>query len=914
MVVNTNLNLTRYNVTYEYGLAPIAPVGVNALKWQAQYEAQQRAARSQPSQPVVLGEAVAYIPPTPAYTPPADVMTGQSIDPSRLRDLSTGQSVDVSRIQPAQNINPFYGAVVSPIYNPAQYQPQQAQGPAPAPVEYQPQQAQPAPAPVALPQSIDYNRVLSQANITLPQQITPTPMQTLQQTQSLTPSEAAMTLGYRPVKYTVTDQTGAVVDVYKKVEFGSIGYDPYWERAAPLREVGAFAVGYSGLGMTGEIATKLREGKMRVETGAPVFTVIGEVGVDIAKTNIPFVSSVYQSGKQFKAGNIVGGIESIPIMGSARKSTIAFSQGKPLTGTLAAIGTGIEVAGVVGLVYMAAKHSPIVVERLTIAKPIDLGTLTMREAGRIEILEGYPAKAGMIPKIKTMGELTTTIHIVGLKVGHLGLPLAGKTQRGYNIGTPDIKPEFDVMPKGSTIQIGGPLQTATIQSLVTRIPTEPGTPVAIPRFRALLKDIGKEQSAFIGKLPAVTERLPESGVIVVLDIGKKYDGVVFGSFARGAQLAKKFTVKGETLGLNKIPRDIEVEFGGAGEDFLQKVTAETVRALKQRGFIVREIKDIPFAIERKIGKTWEKVVEYKGKNQIIDNEMVSEYVVGFKKVLPRIRLEYGKEGKISATRLAEELRGVSQGVLRLQRTESGTAKIYPVPKRLKDIGSISVTARTFYEGKPKAGRLAKIEDVEALYPEKLVREQMKRAIAGPVRVKMVSFERGAKSPSIISITKVSSVSPPSTAQRGYNIISPSLSKTISKSASPSPSQSYSISKSTSQSKSISVSPSMSILRSVSQSPSISKSISFTPKSPSRSISQSISGYLSPSPSYGGGYGGGMLPISGATFGIPKVLKSPMAPRRYTPSLIGILSGKTISSRNIPKILTGSETRYPVRRR
>ena len=133
----------------------------------------------------------------------------------------------------------------------------------------------------------------------------------------------------------------------------------------------------------------------------------------------------------------------------------------------------------------------------------------------------------------------------------------------------------------------------------------------------------------------------------------------------------------------------------------------------------------PYTIEAKVNGKYEKVAEFKGGDSVIEFEEVPEYVVGLKKVGKPLKVK-----GIKATKLSEELRGVTQGILRVRKSE-GLIDIYPSPKRLKDIGSVSVSARTLEMSKPSAKLRRDIESFEKLFPDELVKEQVKKISTEP---------------------------------------------------------------------------------------------------------------------------------------------------------------------------------------
>lgn len=458
-----------------------------------------------------------------------------------------------------------------------------------------------------------------------------------------------------------------------------------------------------------------------------------------------------------------------------------------------------------------------------------------------------PTKTGKEPiKVKLFGLETTKGGglIFGTKIPTVELK-GWQKLIPYRLGVPDILGTLKEMPSGKDVKLGSALETKAIQEALQKGTEKEITTRAkeiIKPFQYVLGKTMETKSGFINEahLTEATERLPEQGVNVFLKLGKEHNGILFGSKSRAFQLAQEYNIGGETFKLIKVPRDVELRFDKLKEDELSKVTQIAINKLKSLGTVeqggtkfelgtAREIKDTPNAIEAKINGVWEKVAELKGKEQSPIEEQVPEYVVGLKKVGTPFKT---KEGTM-ATTLAEEARGVSQGVLRLKiDKDTGLLDIYPSPKRVKDIGSVSVTLRSLAESKKlpsaKAAIYKRIEKIESLFPEKLVREQVQKVLTEPERVVIADFSKT-----------------PSKEYRGYgvplsslSVITPSIS-TISISPSKSVSLGISPSPRISPSRSPYLSPSPSLIPSPSRSPSIS---------PSRSVSPSISPSISPSPS------------------------------------------------------------------
>ena len=504
---------------------------------------------------------------------------------------------------------------------------------------------------------------------------------------------------------------------------------------------------------------------------------------------------------------------------------------------------------------------------------------------------------------------TAEIKVFGIAAGTRALPLVTRTPRGLKLGRVDISPELTQLKPGADIKIGGPLETALIKRGLEKAPgtTKVGLEAIAPARRILIKT-RRTRAKAIG-LPTQTERLGPKATKIVLGIAKEEQAVVFGSFARKAQ---------DPAG--RLPRDIDIRVDKATGPDIQRITETTLGRLRRGGEVVRLRGDTPGVIEVKRGKVFEKAVEFKGKEPLIEGEKVPEQILGLQKV--------GKPIKVADqqfTSLSEELRGVTQGVIRVKKTPEGRLTIGPPPKRVKDIGSLLQTGKTLAGARLVRSKLLEkdIFKLEELFgrkktispPETLVR----LADFGPSRRPRVGGGRIAVSP----VSPVSKVSP----RAGISPVSPRPSPRPSPSISISPRISPSVSPVRSVSPSISPSPRPSISPVISPSPSkspIGKSISPFPSpsprpSPSISISPrpslSISPSISPGPSISP-----TLPISPGFFLplprrrilrpiIPKPRKERKRRFRGTPSLSVVLSG--VGTQLTRGQISGKETVNPL---
>ena len=456
-----------------------------------------------------------------------------------------------------------------------------------------------------------------------------------------------------------------------------------------------------------------------------------------------------------------------------------------------------------------------------------------------------------------------------------------------NVGTPSLEKELLKISEGTEIKVSTALETKAFKKTLSNLKKEQVVDLkrvteGLPTQQSILRKTKGVKSKFITEFPKTTERLPDVGVKELLKLGKEEQGVLFGSFSRAGQLAKEYKIGEEMFVLNKVPRDIEFRFDLAGQKELQRITESGVKRLKDVGIKAREIKDTPFAIEaRQPSGIFEKVAEFKGKENVLEGESVPEYVLGIQKVGKPFKLK-----GIITTKLEEELRGVTQGVARIRKTD-GLIDVIPSPKRMKDIGSVVVSARTLQMSKKifKNSLLKDIEKFESLYPKALVMEQLK---SPNLKVLLADFSQTGTSFKSLTLGSGTKILTPEISkldkkqydsyEEYYKNIERNAEYNYSKSISTSPkvrSPSFSISVSDSISKSISP-------KIKSPSPSISPyKISSPSLSVSRIISRSFSTSKSPSPSYS------PYPYKIPTYKTPPVKSPSFTPAQQSRSMASI---------------------------
>jgi hypothetical protein len=459
------------------------------------------------------------------------------------------------------------------------------------------------------------------------------------------------------------------------------------------------------------------------------------------------------------------------------------------------------------------------------------------------------------------------------------------TPEGLQRGAPYVTEPLKNMPLTSEIKVGSALEATTLQKSFKALGTEPQARLAggstirtqelIPTSQMMMSKTLNTQSKFIDEslLTAPTARMGSKGVGVILDTAMEYKGQLAGSGSRRFQMNPDMTASyGEPMKISKVPNDLDVHIDYMSEEAIGKnVLPGVFTKLKSIGSetfdvngemktvdyrTVRATADKPNAFEAKVNGKYEKLTEFLGKDSNLGGEAVPEYVAGIPKVGSPLNTKMG----LSTTRLNEELRGVTQGVLRVKMTNVGgkrTLDIFPPEKRMKDIGSVSLTARNLEMSGAKIG--PEIARFESMYPKELVRSQVESALSTKEILADFSLKPSKASLGRGSLSAMSGYGYKSMAYRSVKGVnsefSGGLSRSLSKSASPFSPGSYSPSMS-SRSMSLgsrSASPSTSPLsRSFSSGSYSSRSFSASVSSGSFSSSpytspspQSVSPYTSP---------------------------------------------------------------------
>lgn len=310
-------------------------------------------------------------------------------------------------------------------------------------------------------------------------------------------------------------------------------------------------------------------------------------------------------------------------------------------------------------------------------------------------------------EIPQEGGKAASVTSVGVRSGSRSVTAGSRvvTSEGatYTAGRPDLATVLERIPENSDVKIGGPLQTSAIDRSL-RETTSPVTPRAqevIPVAQRIIRRTQATKAPLPESTILSTERLPPEGVQAILGIAKQEGATVFGSLSR-RQTSASFPT----------PRDIDVRLVDASPETVSRVTQQSIKELEARGLQARERPDTPGAIEvRQADGTFEKAVEFKGKNLVPGEDAVPEEILGFRKEGTPVSI-----GGQQFTSLNEELRGVTQGVVRVRKVD-GTLDISPPPKRAKDVGSLVTSAEVLKDSQlvERPGLAKDIQRIRELY-------------------------------------------------------------------------------------------------------------------------------------------------------------------------------------------------------
>lgn len=359
------------------------------------------------------------------------------------------------------------------------------------------------------------------------------------------------------------------------------------------------------------------------------------------------------------------------------------------------------------------------------------GIKTTFVKSRFEV--GYKTPSGTRALIFTKGgaEVTTTAvaippppTVLSLELGSRALILGGVGARGIFLGTPSIAPQLEALPPGQEIKPGTPTETQILQKALQELPEDVVTArgqQAIPLARSIIRKTRTTQSRYMRDLPRATKRLDEKGVNIIRDLAQEKEAVIFGSFSRKAQ----------TIEPGELAKDIDVRLIGATPEQIKAVQQEAIRRLRAAGYDTKAGKEASVLVRQPSGE-YAKAVEFRGEFGI-EGEDVPPQVLGVEKFGKPITIE-GQQ----VTTLAEELRGVTQGVIRIRKTNgAGQIDIYPPERRIKDIPELFISAETLAKSKliPRPQLKKDIERLRALFPE------VEDISATEVKIKMADFSR-----------------------------------------------------------------------------------------------------------------------------------------------------------------------------
>ena len=737
--------------------------------------------------------------------------------------------------------------------------------------------------------------------------IKPPAMQTLQQTWTPPIRETssiyspAAVLGTKITTIRKTDKEGKVIDVRKVVDFGFVN-DPYRE-ASEIKIVTKETLNaLSGASMMQSIMPKTKLAREQIKSGAEPLKVVSETLADIGKTNIPFLSQGYQALKyQIKEGDTLKALSVLPVSGSVKTIlTTSSTESEKLSSGLM---LPLEIAGTAGITYGVLKSSPIKlnIEKIELPATKTISEISWKEAKNLKVTLETTKKEGILPKIESV---ETPKKTVGRYIT-IDRPPKSSFIIGYTEGQGITKgvPKVDISKFTEPIQLDTAAKTKLIEKNlptyaeehITKIKAEieskkiPGItaePETINLIRKVIsktkKSPGFMQEKFFRDVEAF--KYGREGVTDVLKFGKKYGGYEYGSSAaKGQEPIGKNLIKAqrrtgytaEELTLKK-PSDIDQMFPKkTTAELSAPVRNELLPALKSRGNPFKISKENPLLIETKGKKLPAHAVDIHAMDSMdLQTPKIGEKFMGLD-LVQRLRKQEGYE----VQRLSEQGLRRTSSTLTLRTIDVkgvGKVKIFsPEFHRVKDVQELFPTQKILISSKrnPSREAMMALKRLESKYPESILKG------------------RTPKTPDI-------EIQSPSRSIRGYHPKSMGISISPKVSLKPS---------------SFSISPSLR--------PSVSPKISPSPRpspSPSFSISPSPRPSPSPSPSpypsgggYGFGYGSPLSPSSSMMFESPRPKKPSKTKRAYTPSLIGIFSGRTIKKSMIPKTLSGVETRLPV---
>ena len=297
--------------------------------------------------------------------------------------------------------------------------------------------------------------------------------------------------------------------------------------------------------------------------------------------------------------------------------------------------------------------------------------------------------------------------VLALEFGARAFIIGAVRGRELIFGVPSVAPEIATLPLGVEIKPGTPTETQILQKALQELPKDVVTVrgrEAIPLARSIIMKTRTTQSRYMRDLPRATKRLDEKGVNIIRDLAKEKEAIIFGSFSRKAQLIEP----------GELAKDIDVRLVGATPEEIKSIQLEAIRRLQVAGFDAKAGKEASILVRQPTGE-YAKAVEFRGEFGI-EGEDVPPQVLGVDKFGKPITIEGQR-----VTALAEELRGVTQGVVRIRKVSNGIGliDIYPPEKRIKDIPELFISAETLAKSKfvPSKKLEQDIERLRTLFPE-----------------------------------------------------------------------------------------------------------------------------------------------------------------------------------------------------
>ncbi len=259
-----------------------------------------------------------------------------------------------------------------------------------------------------------------------------------------------------------------------------------------------------------------------------------------------------------------------------------------------------------------------------------------------------PKDFSLVPK----GITALTFEFLGR-----GEVVGAKVDGDITLGAPDVTNELVNLAAGQEVKPGSLAETLILKKSLAKIPEDLITirgREALPVARDILFRTKKTESRFISELPKETKRLPKEGVAIVRDVAETEGAVIFGSFARKAQLQVPSVVD--------VPKDIDVRIPGASKEKIEEVRFLVLEQFRMVGLKAKPGKEASILVQQPSG-AFAKAVEFRSEAVLGVGEDVPAEVLGITK--------FGKPITIKEKRV--EIKGIDIDKL-LGDKKSFTAK------------------------------------------------------------------------------------------------------------------------------------------------------------------------------------------------------------------------------------------------